>query len=778
MKRIRLFLHPAWLAVWAFLWLFTAQPALTRASAAVIPDPALEQALRDSLAKPSGELTTEDLAKATSLYAYKDENIRSLSGLEHAVNIATLVLDGNPIGDFTPLASLTNVGMLALNHTGIQDLSPLSGMAKLQKLLASDNGISDLAPLQELKGLTDLLLGNNLIENVKPLAGMPISWLDVSGNRMTDISALRDIPALQHLYLSNNQISDISVLLELENLMSVDVSGNPLDDHAPAVIAELRRNGVQVAGAPGELPSDAIKVWVDGENVSFDQAPLLENGTTLVPFRAIFEKLGLTVGWNADTQTVTGTRERFSITMQIGSTSALVNGKTTELSLAPRIINGSTFVPLRFIGEATGRDVEWQANIRAIRIDTTFKSIVYETLYSSKLQYEGESKDGMPHGQGTYTIDGAVWYTGAFVEGRMEGKGKMTDPWDAHSYYEGVFAGNVPEGQGRMVYSDGSNYTGGYVNGKRQGAGQIHFADGSPQYDGQFEDDALSGPGTLWTEEGDKYVGSFQHGMMFGPFKQYHGDKLVYDGEFQGSYKEGTGKEYEDGRLVYDGQFMYGDRNGTGKLYHEGKLQYEGEFNNGLPSGQGTFYNKDGAKEYAGEVYMSERSGNGTVYYPDGTYFEGEVYKGKANGEGKLHNKDGTLKAGGFFYQDVYQPDPEKTKQSAEYRMFDLKKSVWYDYIDGMYSEEDNLTPQQAVMFLTIIEPAHYDTYKAMSDKERIAFLNDFAQDHWGDVLGVNECFVLVAYGEEVIEGIVSSYKAGPDKLKLVSSPQSLDDFK
>jgi hypothetical protein len=528
----------------------------------------------------------------------------------------------------------------------------------------------------------------------------------------------------------------------------------------------------------GELPSDAIEVLVDGESVSFDQAPLLENGTTLVPFRAIFETLGLTVGWDADTQTVTGTKDRFSISMQIGSSSALVNGKTAELSLAPRIINGSTFVPLRFIGEATGRNVEWLANIRTIHIDTTFRSIVFETLYLSQLKYEGESKDGLPHGRGKYMIDGGVWYEGTFVEGRMEGQGKMTDPYDARSYYEGAFADNVPEGQGRMVYSDGTYYSGSYTGGKRQGAGQIHFADGSLNFDGHFEDDALSGPGTLWTEEGDKYVGSFLYGMMFGPFKQYHDGKLVYDGEFQGSYKEGPGKEYVDDSLVYDGEFMYGLRNGTGKLYKAGKLQYDGEFDNGRPNGQGTFYNTDGTKEYTGDVGNAERTGNGTIYYKDGTYYAGEVYRGKANGEGKLYNKDGTLKNGGLFYQDAYQPDPEKTKQTAEYRLLELKKSVRYDYIDGLDSEEDYLTPQQAVIFLSLTGPEHAKTYKALSEKERIVFLNEWAQDHWGDAPGVSECFVMIAYDGEVFEGIVTSRQADAGKLKLVASPQTLDDFK
>ncbi|MNP56764.1 hypothetical protein D3C76_1515160 [compost metagenome] len=110
--------------------------------------------------------------------------------------------------------------------------------------------------------------------------------------------------------------------------------------------------------------------------------------------------------------------------------------------------------------------------------------------------------------------------------------------------------------------------------------------------------------------------------------------------------------------------------------------------------------------------------------------------------------------------------------------MLELKKSVRYDYIDGLDSEEDYLSPQQAAMFLSLSETAHYETYKAMSEKERIAFLNEWVQDHWGDVPGVSECFVMVAYGGKVFEGVVTSHQAEAGKLKLVASPQSLDDFK
>ena len=47
-----------------------------------------------------------------------------------------------------------------------------------------------------------------------------------------------------------------------------------------------------------------IKVLVNGSQVQFDQPPIMENGRTLVPTRAVAESFGASVGWNSATQTV------------------------------------------------------------------------------------------------------------------------------------------------------------------------------------------------------------------------------------------------------------------------------------------------------------------------------------------------------------------------------------------------------------------------------------------------------------------------------------------
>lgn len=116
------------------------------------------------------------------------------------------------------------------------------------------------------------------------------------------------------------------------------------------------------------IAKSGIDVTIEGLPVAFDQKPLLVEGSLLVPFRPVFEKLGLTVQWDDSSATVSGTKPGTQIKLKIGSQEALVNGQPVPLAAPPQMIGGSTYVPLRFIGEATGLQVEWDGVDREVRV--------------------------------------------------------------------------------------------------------------------------------------------------------------------------------------------------------------------------------------------------------------------------------------------------------------------------------------------------------------------------------------------------------------------------
>lgn len=101
-----------------------------------------------------------------------------------------------------------------------------------------------------------------------------------------------------------------------------------------------------------------------------DVPPTIINGRTMVPMRAIFEALGSQVQWNAASQSITATKGSIAINLQIGSTTATNNGTNVTLDVAPQIIDGRTLVPARFVSEALGAKVNWDAANRRVDITT------------------------------------------------------------------------------------------------------------------------------------------------------------------------------------------------------------------------------------------------------------------------------------------------------------------------------------------------------------------------------------------------------------------------
>ena len=126
-----------------------------------------------------------------------------------------------------------------------------------------------------------------------------------------------------------------------------------------------------------------ITVSVNGENIAFDQAPIIENDRTLVPMRAIFEALGATVEWDGITRCVTSTKaitQTHSKTVKLTIDSADMHiidsvGNSAEtavvtLDVPAKIINDRTMVPVRAISEAMACVVEWDSEARAVIITT------------------------------------------------------------------------------------------------------------------------------------------------------------------------------------------------------------------------------------------------------------------------------------------------------------------------------------------------------------------------------------------------------------------------
>ncbi|MBT9141615.1 MAG: Tungstate-binding protein TupA [Dehalococcoidia bacterium] len=111
-----------------------------------------------------------------------------------------------------------------------------------------------------------------------------------------------------------------------------------------------------------------ISVLLDDQPLSMEVGPQLDGRTVLLPLRAVLGPLGAEMDWHAGTRSVSISRGRTNLGLSIGSKVATINGVRTQLAVAPRIVNGRTLVPLRFVSESLGLQVDWRSRDLTVAI--------------------------------------------------------------------------------------------------------------------------------------------------------------------------------------------------------------------------------------------------------------------------------------------------------------------------------------------------------------------------------------------------------------------------
>lgn len=150
-----------------------------------------------------------------------------------------------------------------------------------------------------------------------------------------------------------------------------------------------------------------IEVYTDKQPVEFAIDPLLEDGTTLVQLRPLFESLGIELAWNGETQTVSGKKEGLTFSLTINNETAEVNGQTVKLAKPASIVDGNTLVPLRFVGEATGAVVGWNSGQQTISV---YSEEFIQVSGLSKAAAQEQADKGVPAAaQGTLRGFFAKW---------------------------------------------------------------------------------------------------------------------------------------------------------------------------------------------------------------------------------------------------------------------------------------------------------------------------------------------------------------------------------
>ncbi|HWQ76722.1 MAG TPA: stalk domain-containing protein [Syntrophomonas sp.] len=119
------------------------------------------------------------------------------------------------------------------------------------------------------------------------------------------------------------------------------------------------------------LAADPVpRVVIDGQQVSFDAAPVIDNGRVLVPLRAIFEQMGARVDWDEDSATAAAVKGDVTVKVTVGSTAPTINEETRTIDVPAQMMDSRVYAPLRFVCEAFGGTVTWDQDTYVASVTT------------------------------------------------------------------------------------------------------------------------------------------------------------------------------------------------------------------------------------------------------------------------------------------------------------------------------------------------------------------------------------------------------------------------
>lgn len=129
------------------------------------------------------------------------------------------------------------------------------------------------------------------------------------------------------------------------------------------------------------------KVSMNDEEIEVTASYIVDD-TTLVPLRVISEGLGADVNWDESENTITVEKDGNVISLQIGSTTATINGKAYTLPAAAEIKDDTAMVPIRFISEALNANVVWDKDTMKVTVSDYEEALA--KIDNTKWNYNAE----------------------------------------------------------------------------------------------------------------------------------------------------------------------------------------------------------------------------------------------------------------------------------------------------------------------------------------------------------------------------------------------------
>ena len=110
-------------------------------------------------------------------------------------------------------------------------------------------------------------------------------------------------------------------------------------------------------------------IFSNSTSSEIDVAPYIVDETVMVPLRAIFEALGAVISWDADTRTIFAVKGNSVVVMQVGQDVMFVNGEKLDIEYPSIIVDSRTMIPLSAVSKAFECNVNYDAANGAITLE-------------------------------------------------------------------------------------------------------------------------------------------------------------------------------------------------------------------------------------------------------------------------------------------------------------------------------------------------------------------------------------------------------------------------
>jgi hypothetical protein len=284
-----------------------------------------------------------------------------------AAKVKQALASGDTTAAAAVLSSLMEAAAkLAVLESGSADSTAAlkDAKTKLQEALKAAQTQKDAGKVEQLQGsiasLDSMALTvqkEALFAKLDALQGLPLQLL---GDAQADTPAATDqLPQALQSILAQESKQTLELIKQKE-----------LEKYTPEQLAELADAATEIKQTLGETAQifPVESVISPDLMISFMVAPVIINGKAFLPVRPVSEAFGAAVVWDDEQRSATISLENSTVVCSIDDPIAYADGEPVSIDAVPVLLAGRTFVPLRFVAETIGMQVDWDDGTKTIRI--------------------------------------------------------------------------------------------------------------------------------------------------------------------------------------------------------------------------------------------------------------------------------------------------------------------------------------------------------------------------------------------------------------------------